>query len=158
MQKNAIQPKNEKSTALKTRPTLGEKKAILEKIHVGVSRCVFVLAAVSLTALLWLMATLLEMRHLDRNQVTWPTTQGSVDCINRYFPSLLIRPSLLISEWQGLTMDPSVSSMKNHSKIYRHKTRPWLEIIIPQGHPARGMVHVIWAFLILDVNTCSRRR
>ena len=45
--KHASQPKNEKSTAPKTRPTLVEKMAVLEKIYAAVSRCVFVLATVS---------------------------------------------------------------------------------------------------------------
>ena len=47
MQNNSSQPKNEKSTARETRPTLVEKMAMLEWIHAGVSRCVFVFAAVS---------------------------------------------------------------------------------------------------------------
>ena len=46
MQNNSSQPKNEKSIARKTRPTLVEKMAMLEEIYAGVSRCVFVLAAV----------------------------------------------------------------------------------------------------------------
>ena len=46
MQNNSSQPKNEQSTARKTRPTSVEKMAMLEKIHAGMSRCVFVLAAV----------------------------------------------------------------------------------------------------------------
>ena len=47
MQNNSSQPKNEKSTARKTRPTLVEKMAMLEEIKAGVSRWVFVLVAVS---------------------------------------------------------------------------------------------------------------
>ena len=47
MQNNSSQPKNKKSTACKTRPTLVEKMAILEEIYAWVSPCVFVLAAVS---------------------------------------------------------------------------------------------------------------
>ena len=47
MQNNSSQPRNEKSTARKTRPTLVEKMAMLEEIYARVSRCVFVLAAVS---------------------------------------------------------------------------------------------------------------
>ena len=47
MQNNSSQPKNGKSTARETRPTLVEKMAMLEEIYVEVSRCVFVLAAVS---------------------------------------------------------------------------------------------------------------
>ena len=47
MQNNPSQPKNEKSTARKTRPTLVEKMAMLEEIYAGVRRCIFVFAAVS---------------------------------------------------------------------------------------------------------------
>ena len=41
MQNNSSQPKNEKSTACKTRPTLVEKMAMLEEIYAGVSHGVF---------------------------------------------------------------------------------------------------------------------
>ena len=47
MQNNSSQPKNEKSTGRKTRPSLVEKMAMPEEIHAGVSRYVFVLAAAS---------------------------------------------------------------------------------------------------------------
>ena len=49
MQNNSSQPKNEQSTVRKTRSTSLEKMAMLEEIYTGVSRCVFVFAAVSRT-------------------------------------------------------------------------------------------------------------
>ena len=47
MQKNSGQPKDEKSCGRETRPTSVEKMAMLEEIQAWVSRCIFVLAAVS---------------------------------------------------------------------------------------------------------------
>ena len=115
MQNKPSKPKNEKSTARKTRPTLVEKIAMLEEIYARVSRCVFVLTAVSWSinqsinqsndqssnqsinqSIEWsinqsIKLSLNEKRlkfelcwrtsYLDRDQVTWLTTYGSVDCI-----------------------------------------------------------------------------
>ena len=47
MQNNSSQPKKEKSTARRTRPTLVEKMAMMKEIYAGANRYVFVLAAVS---------------------------------------------------------------------------------------------------------------
>ena len=160
MQNNSSQPKNKKSTARKTRSTLVEKMAVLDGIYAGVSRCVFVLTAVSWSInqsidqtvinwkccenLLWkfdqqclfgensvlTLSTLkglfqnlcvknkreeiidwrgalcsdswqlcCRMRRWDGNQVTWPTTYGSVDCITHTQAALedrLIKQSMRV--------------------------------------------------------------
>ena len=172
MQNNSSQPKNEKSTGRKTRPTLVEKMAMLEEIYAGGEPLRFcscncfsnnqsINQSINGTIISWKMPqeftseiapTVLigrkkmfwcyvlrrgfsriyvenerkeiidwrealcsdswqlcwRMRHLDRNQVTWPTTNDSVHSICHLF-NVLTEIITSAVEWSCTAIRSAVS-------------------------------------------------